>query len=232
MVYNDLNPALYALFTALKDRTLFQRFLEQLERQDYTQTTFEAAVVYLRLHNDVPCSDEDTVALACAKYQAICMSFNATQGSYRTPTPTILAAYDNRLRTLLAVHERLVDYNIQVTNGDALHWMETASAGDVIFLDVPYLYGEQEERRVKGPAYGAFDWDRATHEKFLAYAEKTTAKVLICGYSSTLYDERLSASRWRKIDLGSVAKSSARIQRGQTKSRAHEIIWLNYDPDV
>ena len=160
------------------------------------------------------------------------MSFNATQASYRTPTPTILAAYDNRLRTLLAVHERLVDYNIQVTNGDALHWMETASAGDVIFLDVPYLYGEQEERRVKGPAYGAFDWDRATHERFLAHAEKTAAKVLICGYSSTLYDERLAAPRWRKIDLGSVAKSSARTRQGQTKSRAHEIIWLNYDPDV
>ena len=67
MVYNDLNPALYALFTVLKDRTLFQRFLEQLERKDYTQTTFEAAAVYLRLHNDVPGSDEDAVALACAK---------------------------------------------------------------------------------------------------------------------------------------------------------------------
>ena len=232
MVYNDLNPALYALFTVLKDRTLFQRFLEQLERKDYTQTTFEAAAVYLRLHNDVPDSDEDAVALACAKYQAICMSFNATQASYRTPTPDILAAYDNRLRTLLTVHERLEDYNIQVTNEDALRWMETASASDVIFLDVPYLYGEQEERRVKGPAYGAFDWDRATHEKFLAYAEKTAAKVLICGYGSTLYDERLAAPRWRKIDLGSVAKSSAHTQQGQTKARAHEIIWLNYDPDV
>lgn len=232
MVYNDLNPALYALFKVLKDRTLFQRFLEQLERKDYTQTTFEAAAVYLRLHNDVPDSDKDTIALACAKYQAICMSFNATQASYRTPTPDILAAYDNRLRTLLTVHERLEDYNIQVTNEDALRWMGTASASDVIFLDVPYLYGEGEERRNKGPAYGAFDWDRATHERFLSYAEKTAAKVLICGYGSTLYEERLSASRWRKIDLGSVAKSSAHTQQGQTKARAHEIIWLNYNPDV
>lgn len=214
MVYNDLNPALYALFLTLKDPTLFQRFLERVEQQGYTESIFRAAVAYLRSHTAVPDSAEDTVSLACAKYQAICMSFNATQTSYRTPAPAMLAAYDNRLRTLFTVHERLEDYNIQVTNGDALRWMETASASDVIFLDVPYLYGEGEERRVKGPAYGAFDWDRETHERFLAYAEKIAAKVLICGYNSVLYEERLSASRWWKIDLGSVAKSSARTRQG------------------
>ena len=121
------------------------------------------------------------------------------------------------------------DYGIQVTNRDALDIMTESGPEDMVLLDVPYLAGPNEERRKTG-AYGAYDWGRDLHEKFLDRANQTAGKVLICGYESRLYAERLKPDRWLKVDLGEVAKVSARSKLGESKPRVHEIVWVNYEP--
>ena len=121
------------------------------------------------------------------------------------------------------------DYGIQVTNRDALDIMTESGPEDMVLLDVPYLAGPNEERRKTG-AYGAYDWGRELHEQFLDRANQTAGKVLICGYESRLYAERLKPDRWLKVDLGEVAKVSARSKVGDSKPRVHEIVWVNYEP--
>ena len=158
------------------------------------------------------------------------MSFNATMESYAEPDEKKLRGYRERLYgSLQDAHFHMEDYGIQVTNRDALDIMAESGPEDMVLLDVPYLAGPNEERHKTG-AYGAYDWGRELHEQFLDRANQTAGKVLICGYESRLYAERLKPDRWLKVDLGEVAKVSARSKVGDSKSRVHEIVWVNYEP--
>lgn len=47
MVYNDLNPAMAALMTCIKDRHLFGEFLKQVEAKPYCRNVYEHARVVL-----------------------------------------------------------------------------------------------------------------------------------------------------------------------------------------
>lgn len=228
MVYNDLNPAMAALMTCIKDRHLFGEFLKRVETEPYSETTFERARVVLAGQRTG--GRYTQLELGVAKYQGLCMSFNSTMESYAKPDEKKLRSYRERLYgSLQDAHFHMDDYGIQVTNRDALDIMAESGPEDMVLLDVPYLAGPEEERRKTG-AYGAYDWGRDLHEKFLDRANQTAGKVLICGYESRLYAERLSPDRWLKVDLGEVAKVSARSKVGDSKPRVHEIVWVNYEP--
>lgn len=229
MVYNDLNPAMAALMTCIKDRHLFGEFLKRVEAESYSKILYARARVILSAQQTGKAS-YDTLELGVAKYQALCMSFNATMESYAEPDEKKLRSYRERLYgSLQDAHFHMEDYGIQVTNRDALDIMTESGPEDMVLLDVPYLAGPEEERHKTG-AYGAYDWGRDLHEKFLDRANQTAGKVLICGYESRLYAERLSPDRWLKVDLGEVAKVSARSKLGESKPRVHEIVWVNYEP--
>ena len=229
MVYNDLNPEMAALMTCIKDRHLFGEFLKQVETGGYSKTTFERARVVLAAQRTGAAS-YTMLELGVAKYQALCMSFNSTMESYAEPDEKKLRSYRERLYgSLQDAHFHMEDYDIQVTCRDAIDIMAESGPEDMVLLDVPYLAGAEEERHKTG-AYGAYDWGRDLHEKFLDRANQTAGKVLICGYESRLYAERLSPDRWLKVDLGEVAKVSARSKLGESKPRVHEIVWVNYEP--
>ena len=229
MVYNDLNPAMVALMTCIKDRHLFGEFLKRVEAESYSKILYARARVILSAQQTGKAS-YDTLELGVAKYQALCMSFNSTMESYADPDERKLNSYRARLYgSLQDAHFHMEDYDIQVTNRDALDIMTESGPEDMVLLDVPYLAGPNEERRKTG-AYGAYDWGRELHEQFLDRANQTAGKVLICGYESRLYAERLKPDRWLKVDLGEVAKVSARSKVGDSKPRVHEIVWVNYEP--
>ena len=229
MVYNDLNPAMVALMTCIKDRHLFGEFLKRVEAETYSKILYAQARVILSAQQTGKAS-YDTLELGVAKYQALCMSFNSTMESYAEPDERKLNSYRARLYgSLQDAHFHMEDYDIQVTNRDALDIMTESGPEDMVLLDVPYLAGPNEERRKTG-AYGAYDWGRELHEQFLDRANQTAGKVLICGYESRLYAERLKPDRWLKVDLGEVAKVSARSKVGDSKPRVHEIVWVNYEP--
>ena len=229
MVYNDLNPAMAALMTCIKDRHLFGEFVKRVEAESYSKILYARARVILSAQQTGKAS-YDTLELGVAKYQALCMSFNSTMESYAEPDEKKLRSYRERLYgSLQDAHFHIEDYGIQVTNRDALDIMTERGPEDMVLLDVPYLAGPNEERRKTG-AYGAYDWGRELHEQFLDRANQTAGKVLICGYESRLYAERLKPDRWLKVDLGEVAKVSARSKVGDSKPRVHEIVWVNYEP--
>lgn len=229
MVYNDLNPEMAALMTCIKDRHLFGEFLKQVEAEPYSKILYERARVILSAQQTGKAS-YDTLELGVAKYRALCMSFNATMESYAEPDERKLHTFRERLYgSLQDAHFHMEDYGIQVTCRDALDIMAESRPEDMVLLDVPYLAGPEEERHKTG-TYGAYDWGRDLHEKFLDRANQTAGKVLICGYESHLYAERLSPDRWLKVDLGEVAKVSARSKLGESKPRVHEIVWVNYEP--
>ena len=229
MVYNDLNPAMVALMTCIKDRHLFGEFLKRVEAESYSKILYARARVILSAQQTGKAS-YDTLELGVAKYQALCMSFNSTMESYAEPDERKLNSYRARLYgSLQDAHFHMEDYDIQVTNRDALDIMTESGPEDMVLLDVPYLAGPNEERRKTG-AYGAYDWGRELHEQFLDRANQTAGKVLICGYESRLYAERLKPDRRLKVDLGEVAKVSARSKVGDSKPRVHEIVWVNYEP--
>lgn len=229
MVYNDLNPEMAALMTCIKDRHLFGEFLKQVEAKPYCRNVYEHARVVLAAQR-TGAARYTMLELGVAKYQGLCMSFNSTMESYAEPDEKKLRSYRERLYgSLQDAHFHMEDYGIQVTNRDALDIMAESGPEDMVLLDVPYLAGPEEERRKTG-AYGAYDWGRDLHEKFLDRANQTAGKVLICGYESSLYAERLKPDRWLKVDLGEVAKVSARSKVGDSKPRVHEIVWVNYEP--
>ena len=231
MTYNDLNPEMAALMTCIKDRHLFGEFLKQVEAVPYCREVYEHARVVLAAQR-TGAGRYTQLELGVAKYRAICMSFNSTMESYAEPDERKLNSFRERLYgSLQDAHFHMEEYGIQVTNRDALDIMAESGPEDMVLLDVPYLAGPNEERRKTG-AYGPYDWGRDLHEQFLDRANQTAGKVLICGYESRLYAERLKPDRWLKVDLGEVAKVSARSRLGDSKPRVHEIVWVNYEPPV
>ena len=96
MVYNDLNPAMAALMTCIKDRHLFGEFLKQVEAKPYCRNVYEHARVVLAAQR-TGAARYTQLELGVAKYQALCMSFNATMESYAEPDEKKLRSYRERL---------------------------------------------------------------------------------------------------------------------------------------
>lgn len=241
IVYNDLDPLLCNLFSVLKDSEFFSQFCELAIETGYSEESYNKANEMCEEYKDGKgiTTDEIAVALAVAKYQRICLSFNSMQKNFRKETVREHKIYASRLLNLYEVHKRLNELDILVTNEDALEIIKRANEENrtdmFLILDVPYVAGENEERKQLG-GYGEFDWEKDLHEKFLNAVKDSPCPILICGYRSELYTEMLNPvqgipteqGQWGEITVAKVSKGSGRVSKGKKKSTADEIIWINY----
>lgn len=106
---------------------------------------------------------------------------------------------------------------VQIEHSDALTLIRRYNFTDVLmYLDPPYLKSTRKSGRLYRHEMGDEE-----QEQLLDEIKKSRAKIIISGYDSTLYRDRLAG--WR-VDRATVRTTST--------EKAEEVIWMNYDPPL
>ena len=115
-----------------------------------------------------------------------------------------------------ALAEFECDYPVQRVNGCAHRFLaEYAYQGtELIYSDPPYLL----HTRTSGRKY-RFDYEEADHIELLTLLKSLPCHVILSGYPSALYDERLSG--WRRLELQVMNQGGVRTEK----------LWFNFTPD-
>lgn len=105
---------------------------------------------------------------------------------------------------------------VQIERMDALRLIERYNNPDVLmYIDPPYV----RSARKSGRLY-QYEMTDADHEQLLDLLTQSKAKIVLSGYETDLYNERLRD--WEKATTLSQTTST---------KMAEEIIWMNYEPN-
>jgi site-specific DNA-adenine methylase len=108
------------------------------------------------------------------------------------------------------------DYPVQKVHGCAHRFLaEYAYRGrELIYCDPPYLtYTRSSGRRYR------FDYTEQNHIELLALLKRLPCHVILSGYPSALYDERLGD--WQQLELQVMNQAGVRTEK----------LWFNFTPD-
>lgn len=119
--------------------------------------------------------------------------------------------------TLSAVSPELSMVDVTLIQGDALAILPTLPAGPdvLIYADPPYL---METRSCKRPLYRCEFGERRQHKTLLSMIEAFAGSVVISGYASSFYSERLRAPKWRTV----------KFMAGSRGGPKEETLWCNF----
>lgn len=210
-IYNDLNGELVNLFRVLRDRG--SEFIEKLQLMPYSEEEFRLAV-------SCP-EDADELDRAVATFVRFRQSFSGIGRNWGAEfigdskgrgitVPRWLSGIDQ----LLEIVRRLK--LVQFFNRDAL-WLIDRVGGDpktVIYCDPPYAH----KTRTSGKEYD-FEMSDEQHIQLIEKLIDCRASVVISGYASDLYDDRLSD--WKKL----VFPRWTSVHKGLRGPR-EEVVWI------
>jgi DNA adenine methylase len=212
-----LNDADYPTYLVHKIMLERPRELEQgLNCETYHEQTFDWWLKF------IPPTDE----LLIAKREIILRRFSrgglkktfAWSDRLRGGRPGDLNAWINFLASFSSIVGRYQKSKLTISNEDAIIYMQRLDASGVFFYcDPPYLH----ETRKATKAYD-LEMTDAQHADFLDFCNNAKAKILISGYKSDLYLNKLT--NWNR-NFKPVANHSG--QNGK-KQRRTEWIWRNY----
>jgi len=130
------------------------------------------------------------------------------------------SAWLGAVEGLPAVAKRML--RVSILNQPAVKVIKSQDGPKTLFyLDPPYV----PETRAAPKIY-EFEMSVAQHEELLDTLLQCKGKVLLSGYPSALYDERLAD--WAKVDFEIDNKASA----AKTKRKMIERVWMNYTPEA
>lgn len=216
-IYNDLDDDIVNFFAVLRDPALRTLLIEACELTPYARREFELAYQ--------PATDPLERARRTAVRAAMGFgSASATKGTsgFRIDTrrrygtaqhnwteyPAPLAAIGERMTGVIIENRPAVDVMQQHDGPHTLH-----------FADPPYL---PETRQRPGKRYYRHEMSAEAHGELLDALCRLRGMVVLCGYASALYDERLGGGTgWERHE------TSARISANRGTSLRTEVVWIN-----
>lgn len=216
-VVNDVHAGLINFWRVLQDPQTFDHLRRRLEVTPFAEVEFEEAVARL--------SDPDPVVRAAAFFvrcrQSLAGRMDAFTGVTATRTRRGMnnetSGWLSAVDGLPAVHERL--RRVLILNRPALDVIRQQDGhGTLFYLDPPYL----PETRAAADMY-AHEMTRADHEELLDLVVGLKGKVLISGYPSGLYEERLvRRAGW----VPHTSRQANHAASGDSKRVMEEVVWL------
>ena len=115
-----------------------------------------------------------------------------------------------------ALAEFECDYPVQRVNGCAHRFLSDYDyrGNELIYSDPPYL----PHTRTSGRKY-RFDYEEQDHIDLLELLKRLPCHVILSGYPSALYEERLSG--WRRLELQVMNQGGVRTEK----------LWFNFTPE-
>ena len=108
------------------------------------------------------------------------------------------------------------DYPVELVHGCCHRFLSRYGfdGTELVYSDPPYLHGTRKSsRRYR------FDYENSDHEALLGLLAELPCAVMVSGYPSSLYDERLSG--WRSVSLQVMNQAGAVTEK----------VWFNFEPD-
>ena len=217
-LYNDLDVTIVSLFRVLRDRAAAEELVRLLRLTPFAREEFEAA--YERSADPVE-DARRTIVRSFMGYGS-----DGTAGVYKTGFRTTVtstlklpatewATYPDSLRLVVDRMDRVV-----LENKDALLLLRQMDAPHTLhYLDPPYLPETRSQgNRRRGAGYHVYEHELSTedHGALLDLALDLEGMIVLSGYPSPLYDEKLSG--WRRVQRGAYADGGrARV----------ECLWIN-----
>lgn len=215
-VVNDINGKLVNFWRVLQEEAAFQRFCRRVEAMPMARDEWRQA--HDHVYGNDPIDDAVAFFVDCRQSRSGLMTCftsitrNRTRREMNGNASEWLSAVDG----MPAVHARL--RRVLIENIPAVDLVRREDTpGTLFYCDPPYLH----ETRTSTSAY-AFEMKENEHEMLLATLLGCKGKVMLSGYSSSLYDAALKDWTRHKFDLPNNAAS------GETKRRMTEVVWCNF----
>lgn len=214
-VYNDLDGDIVNFFRVLRDPAQRARLIEAVALTPYARDEFEQSWL--------PATDPiERARLLVIRAQ---MGFGSAGASKATTGFRI----DTRRKHGTAQHlwseypSAIEDAGqrfsgVMIENRPAIDVMRQHDGQDtLLFVDPPYMH----ETRVRVPRTGYYrhEMSSADHEQLLEFLCSASAMVMLCGYDTDLYHQRLPG--W------AVHRTRARISASRGTVLRTEVLWLN-----
>lgn len=214
-VYNDLDRAVVNFFEVLRDPASRRDLITAVTLTPYARSEFEQAWE----------PTEDPLELArrlCIRAQMGFGSAGATKGhtGFRIDTKREYGTAQHLWATypaaIAAAGQRMT--GVLIENRPAIDVMKAHDAPDTLhFVDPPYMH----ETRVMTGSRRTYKHELSTvdHEQLLDTLLELEGFVVLSGYSSDLYHDKLAA--WE------VSSTKARISAGRGTALREEVVWIN-----
>lgn len=206
---NDLNDDVVNLFEIVRDRP--QELIDRLFWTPYSRK------VYDRAFERIPADDVDKALMFIIKsvmshgFRTIEKSgwkndINGRERAYAVKhwkdLPEIVQAMTLRLK------------QVQIESRPALDLIQRFDKSDVcMYVDPPYVLSTRTRKQY------SFEMEDSDHEALLDTLNHSQAKILLSGYDSELYRDRLT--NWERLEFDATA------EKGLKRT---EVLWLNFEP--
>jgi len=217
-VYNDINGDVVNLFKVLRDNG--DELIRRLKYTPYSR----------RLVEEIRTKTEfsDDIERAWVYFILLNQTFNAKgriSGFAYGRVKNHASVFKSIVDKLNAIVERL--RGVVIENLDWRECVERYESENTFFyMDPPYPSETRKDKIVY-----EYEFTRKDHIKLRDHIKHLSSKVCLSTYPSDIYEE-LADAGWYKLEI-KVSKWSRVLrkeQKGNKKSRAIEVLWMNYEP--
>jgi len=214
-VVNDIHGRLTNFWRVLQGEDSFSRFDRLLSAMPFSEAEWRLAS---KSNATDPVEDAVRFFVHCRQSLAGRMDGFAPLSRMRTRRGMNeqASAWMNAIAGLSSVHTRLK--RVSILNRDALDVIRQQDGSRTLFyLDPPYL----SETRTADDVY-SFEMCAKQHESLLETILACKGRVMLSGYRSELYDQRLRDWTRHEFTLPNQAAG------GKQKRRMVEVVWCNF----
>jgi DNA adenine methylase len=213
---NDLNDKLINFWRTLQNPATFELFRRRVEAIPMARAEWEQA--HRHSYGDDPIEDAVAFFVDCRESRSGLMNgfTSVTRNRTRRRMNGNVSEWLTAVEGLPEVHSRL--RRVLVERMPALALIEREDTpGTLFYCDPPYLH----ETRTATAAY-SYEMNEEQHRELLGTLLRCKGKVMLSGYSSTLYQSVLGNWTRHTFDLPNNAAG------GETKRRMTEVLWCNF----
>jgi DNA adenine methylase len=215
-VYNDLNSAAVNFFQVLRDKKRREELTYRLCFTPHSRAVYGECRALLQKDG------VDPLALAWAFYYSATFSFCSRDPSRSDVSMVLQPKYRKWRRT--TDHINQVATRFAAVLLENVTWEEVVTKHDgertFFYCDPPYVHSTRNK-----PAYYRHEMTDEDHVALLDRLQSVKGRVMLSGYPSKLYQDRLGG--WRRVGFDVVCSSSPKEKKPINK----EVLWMNYQED-
>ncbi len=216
-IINDIDTNIMSVWWAIKYH--LEEFIDRLKKIDYIQEFFYAAIDAQSHFTE---NKDYTMDMAICEYTLRRMSRGGMKKAFawserlRGGKPGDVNAWDTMLELLPTIANRVKD--VELCNHDWTYLLEIYNSKNVVFyLDPPYLKCVRSATNVYDHEMSEKD-----HVRLLDACNTSNTKIMISGYQSPLYSQKLKEWNFKYRPIVNHASQQDR------KPIKLECIWYNY----
>lgn len=208
---SDVDEGTYSVWFVLA--TQLEEFTSKLNELEYSEETFNSAN---SLPNGTLMESAIREMILRRMSRGGMMEAFAWSKRLRNNKPGDVNAWENNIKKLAKVGERLERTSILLSDFREMLRNFSGEKNSFFYLDPPYLPSTRKTKAYR------HEMTLADHLELLALCLRSKAKIALSGYSSVIYNESLKG--WRKVTEEIVNHS------GQSKKKENRIecLWMNY----